>query len=141
MAGVTNTAAANLAAALAAEVAGLRGASATPLDTLPGTPYAVVGAPKGNVTPGSWEIIEYIFPVDFLISRTVSEARDQVACNDLLDLVMVSLRTGISLSGAVAYILPGNFDTNTFYTIGSEAYQSVRMELTAAIVTGQTYTP
>lgn len=138
--GTTNTTATNLASALAA-ISGVRGASSVPPDTIPGTPYCVVGAPKGKLTPGSWEIIEYTFPVDYLIARTSSEDRDQKTINDALDAVIAAFRSGITLSGAVDYALIDTFDTEKFYKgPGNEDYQSIQFTVQVLVATGETYT-
>jgi hypothetical protein len=137
MAGLTN----QLATALAAEVAAIAGltTAATPVDSLPTTPFLYVGPSKGTIIGGSTEELVYMFPLHCLIGRA-SEDRDQYAINELLDQIIAAFRTGMYLGGlAIAELLA--FDTDKFYEVDQVSCQSVDLDCRVTRITAQTYTP
>jgi hypothetical protein len=107
------------------------GSSSVPVNTVPDTPYVYVGPPRIASTLGSWTILEYHFPLHYLLARlSGDEAVDQAAINDALDLVLAQFTLGITLgiAGVVsAEIKTG--DTDKFYTIGTQQYQAVDLDV------------
>lgn len=142
MAGQTNQIAVALAA-IGGSVAGVNGSSPVPVDTIPSTPYFLVGPPKWTQVGGSWEVREYHYLCRLLIARLSTEDRDQTAINDLLDLVDAAFRSGITLGGAltVASTLILSANTDKFYAVGTQEYQSIDMDVQVIVMSGQTYTP
>lgn len=141
MAGLTN----QIATALAAEaqaVTGIASASSVPVESVPNTPFIYIGPAKLTQIGGSWEEREYHFVMHLLIARVGSEDRDQVAIDDLLDLVLNAFRNGITLgiAGVVSALLVAA-DTDKFYTIGTMDYQSIDFDVSVTVMSGQTYTP
>lgn len=141
MAGLTN----QIATGLAAEVSSLTGIvarSATPVDTIPNAPFWYVGPPKLMSVAGSWEQRSYNFPLHLLVAMTDSSDRDQVAINDFLDLTLNAFRTGITLS--VATVVSAEIkaaDTDKFYTLDTQEYQSIDFDCLVTCMGPASYTP
>lgn len=125
-----------------AAVTTMRGAAGTPLDTIPGAPYTVVGPPQGNLTPGSWEIVLYRFPMRCYVARLSDSARMQHDTNEYLDGFLTAFRTGIELgvAGVVSATIE-TFDTDKFQEVGTEEYQLIDFVVRVEVARGETYTP
>lgn len=140
MAGLTNNIATALATA-AATTPSVTGASAVPIEGVPGTPYIYVGPPKIQITPGSWDTRIYQFPMHYLIAR-VAEPIDQTAINDALDAVLTVFRTGITLGltnpQPIALIVAA--DTDKFYSLDGTDYQSIDFTVAVEVYGPQSYT-
>jgi len=125
-----------------AAIAGMAGASATPVDSIPNTPYGVVGPPSGRLEPGNWETITAVYPLRIYIGRTSDAARTQTDANDFLDLFIAAMRAGITLGIAgVSAALLSSWNTDRFYPIGGEDYQAVDATVTVEIDQPESYTP
>lgn len=140
MAGLTNQLATALAA-WGAGISGVVGASATPVSTIPGTPYITVNAPRVTITGGSWETVEYDFPFWYLLERTADEAVQQVQVNDALDLIVAAFRSGISLGGLAVSAEGHTADTDKFAKLGATEYQVIEFHVTVTVMQPETYTP
>ena len=140
MAGLHNLIATALAAKAAA-VAGMAGGSATPLDSLSGTPYLVIGPPRGQLTPSNWERMFIVFPMHLFYARISSADRDQTAINDLLDLVIAAFRLNITLGvpGVVEAVI-ASWDTNKVQDVGSESYQLIEFLVSVEVDQPAAYT-
>lgn len=140
--GLTNDIAAAVAAKVGA-VSGMRGCSPRDPDTLPATPWAVLGLPKVTVSAGSWERIDLAFPLRVYAARVSDDPRVTAGVYDQFDLLLDALRTGISygLSGSgVAQGLLDDVDFDRFWEIGGETYQGFEGTLTVTVAAGRTYT-
>ena len=140
-AGLHNLVATALAADASA-VATISGASATPVDTLPNTPYVVIGPPRGTIITGSWERLFIVYPMHLFYARTSTADRDQVALNDLVDLFISGFRTGITqgVAGVVEAVI-ASWDTNKVQDVGGESYQLVEFLICVEVDRAATYTP
>jgi hypothetical protein len=128
-------------AAQAAGVAGMVGGSATPLDTIPNTPYAVVGPSSGRIDqPGSWERLYWTVPWRCYVARISNGALVQTDVNDLLDLILVTFRTGITLGGLVSQSVIATWQTDRYYTVGIEDYQAIDFVNTVELERSASYT-
>lgn len=141
MAGLHNLVA-NALAADAAAVAGVIGSSAVPVDSLPNTPFVVVGPPRGQITTGSWERLFIVFPMHLFYGRLSSADRDQVAINDLLDLFIAQFRTGITMgvAGVVEAVI-ASWDTNKEQDVAGESYQLIEFQVSVEVDRPASYTP
>lgn len=140
MPGLTNQVAQALANA-AANVSGILGSSPTPVSTIPGTPYVVVGAPKGTLAVGSWEIREYTFPLHYLVERVNDEALDQAVVNDAVDSFIAQFNTGITLGGLVISAEIVSFDTDVFSKLGATDYQAITFSVQVTVAGAGGVTP
>ena len=139
MAGLTNQIAAALAVEAAA-ISGVTGASATPVNSIPDTPYVYIGPPRVQQVPGSWESRIYTFPMHYLVARVSGdEAADQAVINDALDAVLNAWRTGVTLGGlGIAEIVAA--DGDKFYTVATQEYQSVDFDVRVSVYGAGGYT-
>jgi hypothetical protein len=141
MAGLHNLVAQGLAADAAA-VAGIQGASATPVDALPATPFVVIGPPRGSMVGGSWERLFLIYPMHLFFIRAASADRDQVAINDFCDLFITGFRTGITLGVAgVVEALIASWDTNKEQDVNGDTYQLIEFVVSVEVDRPASYTP
>ena len=137
---------ANIATAIASTVAsasGMRGCASQDPDSIPGTPYGAVGLPKVSLSPGSWENVDYVWPVRIYIAKVSDGPRTVSLAYDLWDALVTAFRTGIqeglAASGVAQTIIDsGNFDA--FYTVAGEDYQAIDLEVTTTVARGVTYT-
>ncbi len=140
MAGMHNQIATGLAA-LAASVTGMTGCSPVPVETIPNTPYGVIGPPKGSLLqPGSWERLLLQYPMRIYVCRVGTPDRDQVVVSDLVDLFLVTFRTGIELGTIVTEAIIKTWDTDRFYTVGGEDYQAIDWLVGVEVERPATYT-
>jgi hypothetical protein len=124
--GVTNELA-DAVAARGGEIAGMRGASGKPVDTIPATPYFVVASNEGELLPGSWETLHYDFTTRCYLARTKDDKRTQTEVNDLLDEFIAAFRRGVVASGLTCPAIVHHWDTETFDTVGEEEYQALEL--------------
>ena len=140
MAGLHNTIASQIATTVAG-VTSVQACSPTPVDSIPATPFGVVGPPKGQLfQPGSWERLLLQFPLRIYVSRIASADRDQTTTNDFLDNFLTAFRTGITLGGNVQQCVIVSWDTDRFYTVNNEDYQAIDFVLSVEVERSATYT-
>ena len=136
-----NTIATTLATT-ASGISGIRGASAKPLDTIPGTPYAIIGpVQNGTVIPGSWERVHMRFPLWIYIDRTADAARTQNAINSYVNGVIAAYRSGGTESATVASTLVTEWRTDMFETVGATEYQVLEFFIDVVVNSAVGYTP
>jgi len=124
-----------------AAIGGMAGCSATPVDSIPNTPYGVVGPPSGRLEQGNWETINAIYPLRIYIGRTSDAARTQTDANDFLDLFIAAMRVGITLGIAgVSAALLDSWNSDRFYSVGGEDYQAVDASVRVEIDQPESYT-
>lgn len=134
---LTNSIATALATKLAA-VSGMVGAAPTGTDTVPDTPYAVLGPAHGTVGPGGWETESIVFPLTVFVSAIVEGQDSLAAAYDLKDAIQTALRSGIALGLAgsgVAQSVLTDWTTDGVYTeLGGQTYQALEgtIEVTTA---------
>lgn len=140
--GLTNDIATAVSTKVAA-VSGMRGCSARDPDTIAATPWAVVGLPRLVASPGSWERLDYVFPLRVYAARTSDGPRVTQTVYDTFDAVFAALRTGIAYglsASGVAEGLLGEVQFDRFWEVGGEIYAGFEGELTVTVVGGRTYT-
>lgn len=137
--GLTNSIASALATKLAA-VSGMVGAAPTGTDTVPDTPYAVLGPAHGLLDPGSWETEVVEFPLTVFVSAIVEEQDSLAAAYDLKDAIQTALRSGISLGlggSGVAQSLLTEWTTDGVYTeMGGQSYQALEGTIAVTVARG-----
>lgn len=121
-------------ATIAGTITGIRGASGQELDTIPGTPYVVVGLPKAlEVLPGNRQITNMAIPVYLLIERLSDQKRDLRVAYGYVPTFVTTFASNQGLSSALptgtidAYV--NAWDTNTTYSIGGATYWAVDFTL------------
>lgn len=133
---------AQFVATKAAGVSGIRGASPSPVDTLPGTPYAVVQPVRtGSVIPGSWERVHMTFPLRIYIGRIADAVRTQGLINPFVNDVLAAFRTSGTESGTVASTLVTTWESDLYEVVGSETYQVLQFEVEVIVNNAVGYTP
>ncbi len=132
-----------VAAGIAARVATIttvRGASATPSDAVPASPWAVVGNHHGTLEAGSFERVTYIFPLRIYVERTADDARTGAIVNGLVDELVAAFRSGITLGAVVAQTRVTDWDTGTYVETDEAAYQCLDANIEVLVASGQSYT-
>lgn len=126
----------------AAAVTGIAGSSPTPIETLPGTPYVVIGPPRGQIVTGSWERMFLVYPMHLFYARVQNPNLDQTSLNDYCDLFITQFRTGITMgvAGVVEAVI-ASWDTNKEMTVGDEDYQLIEFLVSVEVDRAATYTP
>jgi len=126
----------------AAGVLGIRGASPTPLDSIPVTPYAVVGPIAGaTVIPGSWERVHLPYPLRIYVGRISGAGRDDNLVLSLVNGLIAAFRFGGTESGTVASSLLTHFDTALMEELGGTAYRVIDATVEVVVNSGSGYTP
>jgi hypothetical protein len=128
-------------AAKAAAIATMRGTSATVPDTIPATPWAVVGPHSATYDAGPMDKIRYTFPIRCYVQRTSSAERVQVAANDLVDAFVAAYRNGLTYGGTVAVGRIQSWDTDLYAEIGEAAYQVIEFSLFVLVLDTTGHTP
>lgn len=141
MPGLTNNIAESLRVA-AATVPNVQNTAATPVESVPGTPFIYVGPPKlTQIIPGSWDTRIYAIPLIYLVQR-VREDADQTMINEALDSVLSTFRNGITLGllnpQPIAEIRAA--DTDKFYSVGGADYQGIEFTVVVEVYGPQSYT-
>lgn len=127
-------------ASTAAGVSGMVGASSTPLDTIPNTPYAVVGDPKITIVPGSWERVHLAYPMRVYVGRMAGAGRDATTVRSLINGLIAAFRLGGTESGTVASSLLTDLDTNLFEDLGGTSYRVMDGTVEVVVNSGSGYT-
>lgn len=128
--------------ATAAAIATVRGASSQPVDTIPATPYAVVGAVEnGTVIPGSWERTRMRFPLWVYWARTQDAARVQKGLNPFVNSVIAAYRSNGTQGGTIASALVTEWTTNKYDTVGAEEYQVCEFWIEVVVNSAVGYAP
>ena len=133
-----------LATAIAAKAAGIatmRGTSATVPDTIPATPWAVVGPHSATFEAGPMAKVRYTFPIRCYVQRSSSAQRVQVAANDLVDAFVVAFRDGLTYGGTVAEGRITSWDTDLYTEIGEASYQVIEFSLFVLVLDTTGHTP
>lgn len=133
---------ASFIATKAAGVAGVRGASPRPIDTLPATPYAVVSPVRsGSVIPGSWERVHMTFPLRLYVARTADASRTASLVNGFVAAFIAAFRAGGTESSTVSSTLITSWDTDVYEEVGAELYQCVDFAIEVVSTSAAGYTP
>ena len=110
-------------AAIAATVTGVVGTSANVPETIPATPWAIVGNHHATFAAGANERIDYTFPVRFYVERVASDAQTSTVINGLIDAMMVAFRTGMTLGGIVDGLYITDWNSDLYAEVGGSRYQ------------------
>ena len=137
----TTTQVAQYIATTAGAISGMNGSSAFPVDSIPTTPYTVVGPHTGTLPqPGSWEQRILYYPVRCYVARIAGSTYDQQPVNTMVDNFITAFRSGITHSAGVTQIIIQSWNTGLFEVIGNETYQVVDFTFRVDIFQSATYT-
>jgi hypothetical protein len=134
----TNTLAAAVVAK-AAGIAGMRGTSPTAPDTIPASPWTIVGAHQAVMDGITTHIT---FPLRVYVERVTDDARTQAVVNDLVDAMVAAYWDGITIGGTVAQARIVAWNTDLWNPdIGGVAYQVPEFTLVVTILNFNPHTP
>lgn len=120
----------------------IRGSSPYPLDTIPGTPYAVVGPPpQTTVIHGSWERVHIGFPLRIYVGRIADASRNSQLVTGMVGNLIAAFRLGGTEGGTVASSLLDDIKTDIYEEIGSERYQVIDATVNVVVNDATGYTP
>lgn len=125
----------------AAAAAGIRGASALLPDTIPGSPWAVVGPHRATYSAGNMDRIDYTFPIGVYVERTADDARAEAIINNLVDAFVTAFRNGLTYGGTVAEGRITGWDTNLYAEVGGVRYWVVEFSLAVTVLDMSGHTP
>lgn len=128
-------------AAKAAAIAGMRGTSAVTPETIPATPWTVVGPHSAAYEAGPMDKVRYTFPLRCYVQRTSSAERVQVTANDLVDAFVTAFRNGLTYGGTVAEGRITSWDTDLYATVGEAEYQVIEFSLFVLVIDTTGHTP
>jgi hypothetical protein len=128
-------------AAKATSVTGVRGSSAAVPDTIPASPWVVVGPHSGTIEAGNMDRIRYTFPLRAYVQRTADDARTQTAINDLVDAMITGYRNGLTYGGTTADCHVTAWNTDLYAEVGEAFYQVVEFTMTALVIDTSGHTP
>ena len=120
-------------ATVAASISGIRGATGQEPDSIPMTPYVVVGLPKALVIPGDRTVTTMDLPMYVLIERLSGAQRDLRIAYGFVPTFVTTFAVNQSLSGTVQDATITGWDTNTEYTIAGATYWAVEFTLTVGL--------
>lgn len=125
----------------AAGISGVRGASPNSIDTIPGTPWAYVGAVhQGSIIPGSWERTRMDYPLRLLIARTADAARNDQTVNSFVASFIAAFRSQGTESATVASTVITYFSTDYSETVGGEDYDGIEFTVEVVVNSAVGYT-
>lgn len=127
-----NTIAQNIAA-VASSISGVRGASPWDVDTVPATPYVVVGMSRAQVIPGDRQVVNAQIPFRLYVERTADGARDAKGTNSYVNDFLTTFALDQSLGGAVTDATITAWDSDVFYAIGGATYAAVDFTLSVTV--------
>jgi len=130
-------------AAKAAGVAGIRGTSPRPPDTIPASPWAVVGSHHAESAGGTLgrRRIDYTFPIHAYVERTADADQTSTVINNLVDAFVVAFEAGITLSGTVAKAEIVQWNTDLYAEVGQAQYQVIDFTLSVLVQEPSAFTP
>jgi hypothetical protein len=113
-------------------VAGVRGTSSRPPDSIPVTPWCVIQPPTATFSPGALERIDYRFPVLLIVERVPDGGRVTATAYDLVDAFVTTFRSGIALgltASGVWQAIIESWDSDLFLDIAGSTYHCVSLVL------------
>lgn len=128
-------------AAKASTVTALRGYSAVVPDTIPSSPWLIVGSHSATYEAGNMDKIRYTFPLRVYVERAADSARTQVVVNDLVDAMVTAYRNGLTYGGTVAEARVTAWNTDLYVEVGGALYQVVEFTLFALVLDTAGHTP
>ena len=132
-----------LATAVAAKAAGItaiRGSSAVVPDTIPASPWLIVGSHAASAELGGWKIT-YTFPLRCYVERAADSARTGVIVNDLVDDFVAAYWNGLTYGGTVAEGRITSWNTDLYTEVGEAFYQVIEFTLQVVVVDTTVHTP
>lgn len=127
-------------AAKAAGITGLRGYSAAVPDTIPASPWLIVGSHSAT-TELSGTVTTFTFPLRCYVERTSDSARTQVIVNDLVDDFVAAYWDGLTYGGTIAVGRITGWNTDLYAEVGQADYQVVEFTFTALVRDTTVHTP
>ena len=127
-------------AAKAVSITGMRGTSAVVPDTIPASPWLIVGSHSATYEAGNMDRIRYTFPLRCYVERTADAGRTETTINDLVDAFVTAYRNGLTYGGTVAEGRITGWNTDLYADVGESKYQVVEFTLFVLVtdVTGHT---
>jgi hypothetical protein len=137
-----NTAALSTAiAAKASTIVGLRGYSGALPETLPASPWLIVGSHRATYEAGNMDKIRYTFPLRCYVERTADAARTQTTINGMVDAFVTAYRNGLTYGSTVAEGRITGWNTDLYTEVGEASYQVVEFTLTVLVIDVTGHTP
>lgn len=127
-------------AAKAATITGMRGTSATIPDTIPATPWTIVGDHAGTIDAGNMDKIRYTFPIRCYVERTADAGRESATINGLVDAFVTAYRNGLTYSGTVAEGRITAWNTDLYAEVGQGRYRVVEFTLFVLVLDASGHT-
>jgi len=124
-----------------AGIAGLRGYSAVVPDTIPASPWLIVGSHAATYEAGNMDKVRYTFPLRCYVERTSDSARTQTTINTLVDGFVTAYRNGLTYGGTVAEGRITNWNTDLYAEVGNASYQVVEFTLFVLVLDTSGHTP
>lgn len=128
-------------AAKAATVTALRGYSAVVPDTIPASPWLIVGSHSAAYEAGPMDRIRYTFPLRVYVERTADAGRTQTIVNGLVDDMVTAYRNGLTYGGTVAEGRITGWNTDLYAEVGDGFYQVVEFTLFVLVLDTSAHTP
>jgi hypothetical protein len=120
-------------AAVASSISGVRGASPWEVDTIPATPYAVVGMSRAQIIPGDRQVTNMTMPLRLYVERIADSARDAKTTNTYVATFVTTFAKDQSLAAAVTDSYIAAWDSDVFYAIGGALYAAVDFTLSVTV--------
>lgn len=128
-------------AAKASTISALRGRSAVVPDTIPASPWLVVGSHSATYEAGNMDRIRYTFPLRVYVERQADAGRTEVIVNDLVDAFVTAYRNGLTYGATVAEGRITAWDTNLYAEVGQATYQVIELSLFVLVTDTSGHTP
>jgi len=130
-------------AAKAAGISGMRGASPLLPDTIPASPWSIVGAHSATfeMDSANRSRVRYTFPIRCYVERTNDAARTASLVNDLVDAFVLAYSTGLTYGATVAEGRITGWNTDLFAEVGSALYQVIELTLFVLVFDTTAHTP
>lgn len=121
-------------ATVAATISGVRGASGQELDTIPVTPFVMVGLPRAfEVVPGDRQITNMAIPIWLYIERVSDQKRDLRVAYGFIPTFVTTFALNGSLSGAVTHIYITAWDPTLALEVGGSTYWAIEFTATVTV--------
>lgn len=120
-------------AAVASTITGVRGASPWEVDTIPATPYAVVGMGRSSVIPGDRTVINLQVPMRLYYERLADSARNAKDTLSMVGDFVTAFALDQDLGGAATDATLTAWDADVFYAIGGAEYAAVDFTVSVTV--------
>lgn len=128
-------------AAKAATIATLRGQSAVIPDTIPASPWLIVGSHSATYEAGNMDRVRYTFPLRCYVERTADAGRTQTTVNGLVDAFVTAYRNGLTYGGTIAEGKITGWNTDLYAEVGDGFYQVIEFTFAVLVTDTSGHTP